>query len=186
MSGRCRTDGNHASTENRRFGGVLATLGCVVLSGCQQAPTAPARAQAQTTPIGTQAQTTHIGGQVTDALLRGLSEALVEVLDGPDAGKRFVADADGGPQPPGRLAPTALSPSEPAKTGTSRQRWQPPGHRLTPRQHMCSCECQALNPTTPLGRASTQSQSQSISRTREPVPRGAVSWVSRRTLIPHL
>ena len=72
--------------KTRRVAGVLATLGCVVLSGCQQAPTAPARAQAQTT---------HIGGQVTDALLRGLSEALVEVLDGPDAGKRFVADADG-------------------------------------------------------------------------------------------
>ena len=129
--------------KTRRVAGVLATLGCVVLSGCQQAPTAPARAQAQTT---------HIGGQVTDALLRGLSEALVEVLDGPDAGERFVADADG------RFAATSTGSRLQLCHPPSQQRrvpvdygGNPPGYRLTPRQHMCSCECQALNPTTPLG-----------------------------------
>ena len=74
----------------RRFAGVVATLACVVLAACQPAPTVPTGAT--TAPASTQS---HLEGQVTDALLLGLPGALVEVLDGPDTGKRVVTDADG-------------------------------------------------------------------------------------------
>lgn len=77
-----------------RVASVVAAVGCFIVgAGCQRVPTAPASPGAE--PQRQSQSQSQIQGQVTDALLQGAPGATVEVLDGPDAGKKTVTGTNG-------------------------------------------------------------------------------------------